>query len=381
MSDIFLIDEKNNTLVEMKEQPYDSEQILQKLLADYPNLLTGNQINPDKPRKWALVCREASLPFNKSGSGRWSADHLFLDQDGIPTIVEVKRSSDTRIRREIVGQMLDYAANAVVYLSVDTIRAEYEANKNVNGNNTDIILNDFVDDEFGVDYYWNQVKTNLEAGRIRLLFVSDKIPTELKRIIEFLNQQMSPAEVLGVEIKQFTNEDIHTFVPRVVGQTANAQTKKSGVKRYSIQWDEESFFAELKLRRELKESVAAKKILDWAINYGLYTWWGEGKENGSLIPGIPLKQNKYRCYPFSIWTNGKIEVQFSHIKNSVPFDDINMRMQLLNMLNNIKGVSIQENAVDKRPSFQLSCLTNKDSMNKFLEIFEWVKNKLDEFNY
>jgi len=38
-----------------------------------------------------------------------------LDQDAIPTIVEVKRSTDTRIRREVVGQMLGYAANAVVY--------------------------------------------------------------------------------------------------------------------------------------------------------------------------------------------------------------------------------------------------------------------------
>jgi hypothetical protein len=63
------------------------------------------------------------------GSGnRWSVDHLFLDQDAIPTIVEVKRSSDTRIRREVVGQMLDYAANAVVYWAVEAIRAEFEAN-------------------------------------------------------------------------------------------------------------------------------------------------------------------------------------------------------------------------------------------------------------
>jgi hypothetical protein len=38
-----------------------------------------------------------------------------LDQDAIPAIVEVKRSTDTRIRREVVGQMLDYAANSVVY--------------------------------------------------------------------------------------------------------------------------------------------------------------------------------------------------------------------------------------------------------------------------
>jgi hypothetical protein len=64
------------------------------------------------------------------GSGnRWSVDHLFLDQDAVPTIVEVKRSTDTRIRREVVGQMLDYAANAVVYWPVEAIRAEFEANQ------------------------------------------------------------------------------------------------------------------------------------------------------------------------------------------------------------------------------------------------------------
>jgi hypothetical protein len=31
-----------------------------------------------------------------------------LDQDAVPTLVEVKRSSDTRIRREVMGQMSDY---------------------------------------------------------------------------------------------------------------------------------------------------------------------------------------------------------------------------------------------------------------------------------
>jgi hypothetical protein len=58
-----------------------------------------------------------------SGGGRWSVDHLFLDQEAIPTLVEVKCSSDSRIRREVVGQMLDYAANAVVYWPIETVRS------------------------------------------------------------------------------------------------------------------------------------------------------------------------------------------------------------------------------------------------------------------
>ncbi|MCA9150276.1 MAG: hypothetical protein KDA92_13290, partial [Planctomycetales bacterium] len=102
-------------LVPLVDTPYDSELILQQLLASYPDLLAGDQIRPTAARRWLLVTREMAVPGELKGGGRWSLDHLFLDQDGIPTLVEVKRSTDTRIRREVVGQMLDYAANAVVY--------------------------------------------------------------------------------------------------------------------------------------------------------------------------------------------------------------------------------------------------------------------------
>src|SRR6266545_347777 len=113
-------------LVEMTERTYDSEDLLQSLLATYPNLLAGDQIDRASPRRWLLITREMAVPSEEDGAGRWSVDHLFLDQDAIPTLVEVKRSSDTRIRREVVGQMLDYAANAVVYWPVDRLRATFE---------------------------------------------------------------------------------------------------------------------------------------------------------------------------------------------------------------------------------------------------------------
>ena len=111
----------------MTEQKYASENLLQELLADYPNLLAGDQIDTTEPRRWLLISREMSLASEEDGAGRWSVDHLFLDQDAIPTIVEVKRSTDTRIRREVVGQMLDYAANAVVHWPVERLRAQFEA--------------------------------------------------------------------------------------------------------------------------------------------------------------------------------------------------------------------------------------------------------------
>lgn len=109
MAEIFIIKD-GDTLVSLAQQPYESEDLLQTLLAKYPSLLAGDQVRPDAPRRWLLIKREMSVPGEDGGSGRWSVDHLFLDQDGVPTLVEVKRATDTRIRREVVGQMLDYGS-------------------------------------------------------------------------------------------------------------------------------------------------------------------------------------------------------------------------------------------------------------------------------
>ena len=78
---------------------YDTEDLLQGLIDRYPELLVGEQIDRDRPPRWMMVSREAGIPDAESGYDRWSIDHVLLDQRGLPTLVEVKRSTDTRIRR------------------------------------------------------------------------------------------------------------------------------------------------------------------------------------------------------------------------------------------------------------------------------------------
>lgn len=226
---IYLID-NNKELVEMEEREYEKEIILQNLISNYPNLLAGEQINSSNPRRWLLISQEMTVPSAEEEICRWFADHLFLDQDAIPTIVEVKRSSDTRIRREVIGQMLDYAANAVVYWPVEKIISNFE---NTCQDNPGEVLSEFLGHDDNIEEFWLKVKTNLQAGKVRMLFVADEIPKELKRVIEFLNEQMDPAEVLAIEIKQFVGQGVKTLVPRVVGQTSEAQIKKINWKPFT----------------------------------------------------------------------------------------------------------------------------------------------------
>src|SRR3954454_8385238 len=101
-STIFLlVDEVLKPLV---ETPFENEPLLQKALAQFPEVLAG-PATAGQGGRLLLIDREVSVP---GGAAGLSLDHLFVDGDGIPVLVEVKRSSDTRIRREVVAQMLDY---------------------------------------------------------------------------------------------------------------------------------------------------------------------------------------------------------------------------------------------------------------------------------
>ena len=314
-----------------------------------------------------------AVPGEPDGSGRWSLDHLFLDQDAIPTLVEVKRSTDTRIRREVVGQMLDYAANAVAYWPVEEVKARFESRCKDDGLDPDGELARVMTDGQDASTFWQQVKTNLQAGRVRLVFIADEIPPELRRVVEFLNSQMDPAEVLAIEVKQFVGEDLKALVPRVLGQTEAARRKKNADRGESRQWDEASFFEALRQRRGEEEEAVARRLLGWAKGHGLRIWWGQGKKDGSFFP---MYDNKFgKNFLFSVWTYGAVELQFQHMKRP-PFSGAEQRRDLADRLSAIEGLSIPEAALDKRPSFGLGLLSGSGSLDRFLGAFDWMLSEI-----
>lgn len=373
MNGVIYLNQDNEQLVEMTEQKYDSEDLLQALIAKYPNLLAGNQMDSEMPRRWLLISREAELPSDEDSEGRWSVDHLFLDQDAIPTIVEVKRSTDTRIRREVIGQMLEYAANAVVYWPIESIRAKFDAQFKDRGKDSQETLSQFLGDNSDFEQFWQKAKTNLQAGRVRMVFVADEIPSELQRIVEFLNGQMDPAEVLAVEIKQYVGRGLQTLVPRVLGQTAEAQQKKSIGTREKRQWDEISFFKYLKEKHSTEEVMVARKIFEWAENKQLRSWWGEGKRDGSFFPVLDHNGTEYTL--IALWTYGSVEIQFQHMK-AKPFSDKSKRLEFLRRINEIQGVSIPEIAITRRPNISLSNLTEEIALKQFIETLDWAINEI-----
>ncbi len=229
----------------MEEEPFDYEEDLQALVAKHPELLEGALISPENPRRWALVTREQGIAATLGDSDWWAVDHLFVDQDAMPTLVEAKLGANSEVRRKVVGQMLDYAAHAVQTWTAERLRETFNRTCEESGKNPSQVLGELLqaDAEPDEDAFWEEVATNLATKRIRLLFVADAVPEPLERVVGFLNEQMPNIQVLAVEIKQFKGTSSQMLVPRVIGRTAASDEKQTGRKRTKV--TREEFMAKL----------------------------------------------------------------------------------------------------------------------------------------
>jgi len=355
------LDSGNAELFEMKQKAYDSEDVLQTLLERYPDLLAGGQMNPESPRRWLLLQREKAVPDALDGYARWSLDHLFVDQDGVPTLVEVKRSTDTRIRREVVGQMLDYAANAVVYWPVDQLRADFESH------NADPVaaITNALGPDVDIETLWANVRFNLENGTIRLAFLADEIPRELRRIVEFLNEQMK-AEVLAVEVGQYVavgTTDLRTLVARVHGMRA---TEKGPGPRVTRDWDEETFFEEL--AATVPDALEpTRAMFRWAVERGLTIRWGKG----AMWGGFRIFIERDGPYSLALWTTGHCEIPFANLARQAPFAAEADRLELARRLRDVP-LSVTDEQITKYPNVRVAQLASEGTTPRFIDVMEWV---------
>lgn len=285
----------------------------------------------------------------------------------MPTLVEVKRSTDTRIRREVVGQMLDYAANAKLYWPLESIQEWLEKTCELQGRDSEEALRDLVGPEMDTAAFWQTVKTNLQAGRVRLLFVADEIPLELQRVVEFLSNQMKLAEVFAVEIRQFIGQgSLKTLIPRLIGQTAD---KTAAPVEVGTPYNADRFFRKMQETQTPAEIEVAKKLLHWADTPPKWVWWGRGRLTGSFVSGIKVMDRDYQL--FNVTTGGKIYLPFATYQRRPPFESEDTRKQLLGRFNSFLDSKIPESAIDRYPSFPLAELTEAGKLDQFLKTFEW----------
>jgi len=354
----------------------DETRELQDALAMNHSLLPGDQIKPEDPRRWLLIQREMPIPDPNSGYDRWSVDFVFVDQSAVLTIVECKRHDDTRSRREVVGQVFEYAANAQFYWTSDTLKQCAEESAKAQKRTLAEAIAALQPDELIDDNdsaLFEQAIQNLKEGVVRLIFYLDEAPRELKSLADFLNRQMKRAEVLVVEAKQYSDGKNTIIVPQLFGFTEQARLTKETVRVVSgspserRKWDEESFFADAKERVSDSQLKAIRLIYDNVQQTADKVSWGTGSTKGSFNPKFTDICPRAL---FSVYSNGDLQLHFGHITGSSIEDEF--RDAYLAAIKSSRILELNDDAAESFPIFGVTLWSDK--AQSFIAIVEQVIN-------
>ncbi len=193
------------------------EDVLRDLLFAQPTMLPVSEIDP-AIGPLVPIARELNVP----DVGR--IDAFLADGRGHLVIVECKLWRNPQARREVVGQILDYA-RALAQFSYEDLQREVSRATGLAGNALYTLVAQHggaLDEARFVD----QVSRNLAAGRFLLMVVGDGITEGTQRIGEYLIAQPGLAfDFALVEMAQYAWADEHgreqvIVQPRLLAKTA-----------------------------------------------------------------------------------------------------------------------------------------------------------------
>jgi hypothetical protein len=341
----------------VESSAYSDESQLQKLLDESPEVVSLEEIRLGAGQLVATI-REFNLPVGY-------IDLLAFTAQGDIAIIECKQAKNTQAKREVIGQILDYAAH-LWEMTYEDLDDKVQLLKSMS-------LADFVRGKINAGEEWDEeqfranVRAGLADGNFILVIVVDEINDELSRIVRYVNATGSPSfSFAALEMRRFTTEETEMLVPHVFGQVRAAPKQSTAAKN---KWSEETFFPELRRRCGDKDEAIAHAILEWCEQKKMQIWWGEGSRSGSFVPTFNTNGNNNQL--FAIYTYGRVEIYFQWYQYRPPFDLKDKRMEMLQRLNEIAQTKLPVGAIEKRPSIPLSDLSQPQALAMFFEIFDW----------
>jgi hypothetical protein len=196
-------------------------------------------------------------------------------------------------------------------------------------------------------------------------------------VVEFLNRQMQPAQVLAVELRQYEGDGLRTFAPILLGQTQEAIDQKSGPSSAKPRraWDEAQILEAFAARTEPGLAETAKAIINWIRLRADRLDINDAPTTGSFGP--QFLTNGERCQAFRFWTDGSAAVNLTQLKLMPAFAAATARQALVNKLNAVAKLELPSDKIDGYSYFRLATLT-ADHGAGFLEVMSWVADELHQ---
>lgn len=232
-------------------------------------------------------------------SGR--IDNLYLSPTGHLTLVETKLFRNPQARREVVGQIIDYAKDLSRWTFSDLDKAVRAANRSDGKNDTgifELLSKEEVTDVDNEAHLINAIDRGLRRGEMLLLIVGDGIHESVEDMAEYI--QVAPQLRFGlglVELQLYALPEVDDLliVPRVVTRTrevvravvhvntgaggkveVSAEVAKPEAENigYRTSIGEATFFEELLANTDEQQVAYAQDFLARAQDAGYVVEWG-----------------------------------------------------------------------------------------------------------
>lgn len=357
MSKLIIV-EGNKTKV-LNEKGFDNEALLQDVVEKFPEVIALEDLGVTEP--FMVIGREVQT---KAGY----IDVLCIDGEGVLTVVETKLAKNAQIRREVIGQVLEYVAQLSKWRAQDVIQIanQYFAKEKIKDGDRPASLNDRlkVEDEedlhgMGVN---EKIEDNLRKGIIKLVIASDSIPETLKSTVNFINS-FSNFDIYVLQIQSYNKDEMMIYSPTVFGFANKSVT---GVSAERTKWDEESFFNSISdLKPEAIETI--KKLYKFTEENAAGISWGTGKKVSSFSYTVESEIKQFNIFAV-LGSNdtGKIQINFGVMKDIVPDDEL---YAFRDEINSFPGAKLDRNCVDdkKFPSIPVKSIYSSDDYKKFTD--------------
>ena len=231
-------------------------------------------------------------------------DNLYISPNGYLTIVETKLWKNPEAKREVVGQIIDYAKELTNWNFTKLNDGVKNSSQLYNNNSKGIIelINDFEKIEENEEYkIIDNIERNLKRGRFLLLIVGDGIRESVEEMVDFLSNTPQIQFTLGlVELQFYKNPNVEgelIAIPNLITRTreitrAIVKIENSTNGNVTIETDfieekvkpitvrttitEDDFFEQLQQNTDYESAEFAKHILATVKERGYFVEWRQG---------------------------------------------------------------------------------------------------------
>lgn len=348
-----------------------SETQIQAFVHAHPECLPVTEVDPVFTSP-VSICRELNTMAGP-------IDNLLITPSGLPIIVECKLWRNPEGRREVVGQILDYAKELSRWSSSD-LQREVAKRTNLPGNPLLTLLKE-AGHEVDEIAFNDALTSNLRRGRFLLLIVGDGIREGVEAIATYLQEHLGLHFSLGlVEMPIFYLPDgSHLVTPRVLARTTMITRHVIAIPDgHAIQKEEDDAADADRQSLSTEQQVFWTEFLSELSLDDPEQPIPKPAKLGYLSFMLPAPQGS--CW-INVWrdiTKGRVGLTLSYSSGYIGEDAVKSLMADLQAIQDQLGGDVQvSNIGGKEKIYEEKIVGDLHSATVRAEAFEWLRQRLD----